>query len=784
MYAQAETMPAEQPKKNKPAHVQRKTKRHKLISLNFENEDLSEIINYFAEQKKINIIAPPITTKVTLKNQEKLPLDKAFNMLNTLLDISGYVMTPRADDKFIVTKIDQNTNRETLPVYIGVSPDALPDSEERIRYLYYFDNIKIPAGGGGQAQEIKTILEDMLLEPGKASSAQILFDNTTNSVIITGKSYSIKVAMQIIAELDKTGFREVVEIIKLINTTSSFVAKFLTEQLINPVGGQQQQGAALTPPGFDTSYFSKTIKVIPDNRTNSLIILGRTQAVERLKEFIYKYIDIPLESGDSIIHVYELQYLDAQTFADDLVNIIKPRDAGQAKASIEERSFEGVIIQAEKTGVVDKLKTQVGEVGDVVQGGNRLIIAAKKTDWINLKRLIADLDKPQPQVALEVLVVDVTLDKTKFLGSQFRNKQGAITKDVNTQEANIAAPVLQNPIPVNLIADLLTLAGSPPSNIASNATPGSAIITFNDSSNNGIYWIMQVLRTYTNSKIISHPFVTTLNHQQAKVSLAEVRLITGPTKQNPDGTLTIQNVNIPADITVEILPRINLSNTINLQIAVHVNNYVAPSTSTDNSRTTRVVITNATVGNGEVLALGGLVQNTEVELLNATPLLSKIPLIGWIFKARSKEVIRESLMVFISPTIIKPKRSGGMSESTASKYDFAANDIHSGQLFDQIRDPITRWFFASPHYSVDDMVDDYQTGAFFSDKPLHKRKAQSPSMPIAETKPRRERIKRNNPQATLSSSTQSSSATPSAQDKADELKRLIAQEENPLVSAR
>src|SRR5579859_3397241 len=486
-----------------------KRKKEKLISFNFENEELSEIINYLAAEKKVNIILPtinPISCKVTLKHQEKFSIDKAFKMLNTLLDVAGYIMTPRGKDEFIITKLEKTSTSETLPVYIGVSPDSLPNSDERIRYLYYFDNIRVTSdvGAAGQTKDIKTIVEDMLVDSNRPGTASVQFDGGTNCIILSGKAYSIKVAMQIVTELDKTGFREVIEVVKLINTSATIIAQFLMEKLIAPI---TPQPTAVTPPGFDSSFFSKSVKVLADDRTNSLIILGRVQAVERLKDFIYKYIDVPLESGDSILHIYELQYLDAQTFAEDLKNILKNPE-GQAKSvSAEQRIFSDVIIEAEKTGVVNKLDATIKQsgatVGDVVQGGNRLIIAAKKSEWLKIKQLIMDLDKPQPEVALEVLVVDVSLEESEQLGSQIRNKQGAITRNVNAQAANLSSPVLTIPQPINLIANLLTFQADG-LNLASRATPGSTIITVNDRGNNGIWWVAQVLQEYTNSKILSH----------------------------------------------------------------------------------------------------------------------------------------------------------------------------------------------------------------------------------------------------------------------------------------
>src|SRR5205085_2231868 len=78
----------------------------------------------------------------------------------------------------------------------------------------------------------------------------------------------------------------------------------------------------------EASFFSKHIRIIPEERTNKLIILGRPQAVERIKDFIFKYIDVELESGKSILHVYHLQYLDAEKMEVVLKNIIQASRGG------------------------------------------------------------------------------------------------------------------------------------------------------------------------------------------------------------------------------------------------------------------------------------------------------------------------------------------------------------------------------------------------------------------------------------------------------------------------
>ena len=204
-------------------------------------------------------------------------------------------------------------------------------------------------------------------------------------------------------------------------------------------------------------YFSETTRVTALPRTNQIAILGKKDAVARVKEFIEKYIDIPLDpegTAKTLIHVYDLKFLDAQNFKKVLDRVIKsPTSQARGKTTIAGMDFSKVIIAAEQE-VVAKTK-QGGTLSNQQQdqpekgakegksyvGGNRLIIAAREREWQMIKGLIEQLDTPQPQVALDVLIVDLTLDDIRSLGVQLRNQQlSPFFKNVNFQSAHLANP--------------------------------------------------------------------------------------------------------------------------------------------------------------------------------------------------------------------------------------------------------------------------------------------------------------------------------------------------------
>ena len=109
----------------------------------------------------------------------------------------------------------------------------------------------------------------------------------------------------------------------------------------------------------------------------------------------------------------------------------------------------------------------------------------------------------------------------------------------------------------------------------------------------------------------------------------------------------------------------------------------------------------ALVKDTNVLALGGLVQSAVIVGQNQTPLLGNIPILGWFFKARNNSATKNTLMVFIKPTIIQPRLRGGVSDYTKSYLNMTKNYIYEDGLFNGLRDPITRWFFTDDADAVE-----------------------------------------------------------------------------------
>lgn len=702
------TTPTPHATETKPALVEtdkdRKlyTRKEKKIKFNFENEDLTKIINRFAAKKGINIILPQgalaITTKVTFKQPGKIQLSEAEKYLNLFLDLAGYTMHPQGNF-YVITKVDQNVAREPYPLYISVHPDDLPLSDERIRTVFYLSNLKVPENTQS-AEPLNLILKDML-----SPQAQYLFDPKSNGIVITDKSNSIASAMKIIVELDTVGTKDVIEVVQLYNSTAKTVTELLKNQIV--ATSQDPRAAKATIKPESGLYFAPNTHIAADERRNTVILMGRENAVQRLKEFIQEYMDAAPESGRSILHVYDLQYLDAEAFARVLQGLIESKGIGAQSTKDQPKFFDGVKVVAETAK-----PSTAGKSDKLLIGGNRLVIAAPSSVWPMIKSLIQELDKPNLEVIIEVLVVDLILDNAKTLAAQTRlprvyetsttHPNGDAHFGIQAQSAQILGQILDNTTASasakTLDADLLRLLIGSTTSMATTETTGadsgSLIIALSDPINQGggVWSVLKILSKQVETNVISNPFIVALDNTPTTVINKEIRRLVGNQSIGEGGISTIKQQDFTAQIQLKVTPRISSLDRLNLQIEIDIQDFT--STNINNAtRITRKVKTSANLSSGQILALGGLRRIQESEGESLTPILGRIPIIGHLFSSQSKDLVETNLAVFFNPTIVNAKLRRGLDKFSADKIEKGLDDSEDLIMFDGLKDPITRFFF-------------------------------------------------------------------------------------------
>lgn len=670
------------------------------VYLNFDNVSLTSVVNYLSERKKINLVPHKDleAQRVSLSTRKPITLERAWKILLTLLEVNGFSIVNVDNLYRIVSSKDNGV--EPLPYYSSqtTSPEDLPTSDLVIRYIYFFKNIK---------PDIANDILRSMLEGDK--SVQPLKD--LQAVIIKEKCNNIKAAMKIIQELDTGGLRQAIRIVPLKEADADTVQKLLNQDLIgNADGGDERLRFVSAENQSEGAYFSSATKIISDPSKNSLIILGTPSSIDKICNFIYKYIDVPIGSADSRIHIKQLRYAKAEQLKPILDNIIKPpAGQGNEKSSIvgQFKFFEDVIIKDDTGG------------GDDNRGaGNRLIVSAGLGDWARLDKFIDMLDKPSPQVAFEVLVVDLETDQEKELSAQLQTS-GMLGAGVNRVQFNnmygLDSSISQenysanNPtIPAYKFTDIITKLNAGNAGIGAYLTLGKP----GTGEGNDVWGIIRSAISNTSAHIVTQPFLITNNFQECSMNIGSTKRVPGPLSTDKGGSSAVQEqVEKTAETSLKLTPQINFDGIVNLKLDMSINEFGA-SAPEGPPVTKRTINTRVSLAAGEVLVLGGMTKSNQTLTQNATPLLSKIPILGNLFRKSNKTKTESNLYIFIRPSVIKPNFDGAPDEYTQLKLDYSKFQMMKNDNYAQENDPIQRWFFKPEHHSVKERLTDARNGVF------------------------------------------------------------------------
>ncbi len=233
--------------------------------------------------------------------------------------------------------------------------------------------------------EIKRILDPII-----SKSSSVLSYPPAGILVITDYLSNIKRLQEIIKALDVEGAGDQISYIPLQNASASEVVKSLTTIF-------QQRRANITP-----------IKVVPDSRTNSIIILASVADTENVRKLV-AFMDKDVPRGESNIQVYRLQNSNAEDLAKVLNNIVK--DTGAAA------SAAGGAAAAQKA-LAPVVSKNVQIVSD--KATNTLVVMAEREDYKILESIIKQLDVPRPMVYIEALIMEVNANKAFNLGVEWR----------------------------------------------------------------------------------------------------------------------------------------------------------------------------------------------------------------------------------------------------------------------------------------------------------------------------------------------------------------------------
>ena len=679
----AKKTPTEEVKQKAPETAEQKAKKlalakeeqekDQLVRFYFEDASLENLVRYIEELFAIKFFVdddlnPPPPggallkgNKITFKTNKPMTRDAAWTLFLKFLDMAGLSVVESQITGFYRITTLTNANKEVLPTFFNTSVDSLPDNSLKVRYIFFVKNASLAT--------IQTIV-------GQLASPTALIDPFAdlNAIAITDKAVNIRSLMKIIQELDKE-MPEAMSILQLKKADATDVYNLYTDltKTESPQGMARFFGQRAQP---DSLYFPANARLIVEPRTNSLILLGPAKSLAKIEEFVTKYIDVELDMPYSPLYIYEVQYLNAANLATLLTSIVS---FGQGSAA---GTFGGVRNGNEYFGPINITAEPTG---------NRLIIKAEERDYRKLLPIIKEMDVLQPEVAIEVLIINVTSSDIKQIGSQIHNKvPNSPFQNVNMQTSGFQTPggpsgPVVNATTGSLLGNLISLA------TGGTTGDGSTYMTIGDAVN-GVWGIFKALKSFTDTSVIANPFLLSTNNYAASIAVGTSRQVqTGSVISSQGPTASYDT--LEANLTVNISPQISLDNSVQMTIGVNLTNFSDPTNTASGNTFTSAVTTSVAVKNREIVVLGGLVQNQVSEVETKVPILGDIPLVGWLFKNKQKTTAKSNILIFISPRILTLKDDEDVDYYTLNKSQEAKDLIGEISGPAAKRDPLNRMFF-------------------------------------------------------------------------------------------
>ena len=607
--------------KQKPQKTKEASKRY--VTIDFDNVDISVLVKFVSELTGKNfIIDDKVKGKVTIISPKKIPLEDVYKVFLSVLEVNGFTVVPAGNmTKIIPATLAREKSLETR------TKKELADPEDRMV-------TQIIPLERANPDEIKRILDPII-----SKSSSVLSYPPAGILVITDYLSNIKRLQEIILALDVEGAGDQISYIPIQNASASEVVKSLTT-----IFQQRRANTAV-------------IKVVPDSRTNSIIILASgadTESVRKLVAFMDK--DVP--RGESNIQVYRLQNSNAEDLAKVLNNIVK--DSGSAAAA----AGGAAATQKVLAPVVSK---NVQIVPD--KATNTLVVMAEREDYKILESIIKQLDVPRPMVYIEALIMEVNATKDFKLGVEWRGIRG--TGDVlgAGTAGNTAAFIgsggagsTTNPGGYNIMDSMITAAGPTFPGGFSMGIIGAGI-TIGGVTFPNIGAVIQAYKTDQEVSILSTPQIMTLDNEEAEINVGEnVPYITSQQSSSTTTTTSLSPLNYNSyeyrdvGVILNITPHINEENFIRLKISQQVTKLTSAATSTTPTTLKRTAKTTVVVKDNETVVIGGLVGDSTENDTYKVPLLGDIPILGWLFKTHSTSREKTNLYVFLTPHIVRTQK--------------------------------------------------------------------------------------------------------------------------------
>ena len=661
------------------------------VTLNFVNADIDQVAKAIgAATGKTIIVDPRVKGQLNLVSENAVPEDQALKTLQSALRMQGFALVQDHGVLKVVPEADAKL--QGVPTYVGNAPTARGD--QVVTQVFVLKN--------ESANNLLPVLRP-LISPNNTVAAY----PANNTIVVTDYADNVRRIAQIIQGVDSAAGQSV-SVVQLKNANAIDIATQLNKML--------------DPGSIGSTDATLKVSVTADPRTNSLLIRASNGARLAAAKQLARELDTPTTMPGNI-HVVPLRNADATKLAKTLRGMFgKGGDTGSSGNTNEANSFNqnsgGGLGGNNSTGSSgtpplpsgglgssslsspmgggsgggygaggnnssggflgnDKEKSDDNQQGGMIQADsatNSLIITAAEPVYRNLRAVIDQLDARRAQVYLEALIVELNSNTSGNLGIQWQVANNSIFAGTNLATGS------GNSI-VNLTAGA----------VAAGATGGLATALATQQLQQGlnIGWIhnifgvqglgalLQALSQTADANVLSTPNLITLDNEEAKIVVGtNVPIQTGSYSNLTSATATSAfNTfdRVDVGLTLHVKPQITDGGILKLQLYTEDSAIVNGTTNAATNPagpefTKRSIQSTVLADNGEIIVLGGLMQDNYQVSNSKVPLLGDIPWIGQLFRSEQKTRNKTNLMVFLRPVIISDR--GTAQAVTSNRYDY------------------------------------------------------------------------------------------------------------------
>ena len=562
----------------------------KGVVLNFNEVDISTMVKFISDLTGKNFILDErVKGKISVYSPTKLSIEEAYNVFTSVLELKGFTVVQSGK----VAKIIPSSAARQSGFKLLTQGEQAPVNESYVAQVTKLEFIT--------PQEAVTFLQPMISKDGHLSAF-----GPGNMILMVDSSINIRKLHGILQTIDVERTREGLEIIYLKNASAESAASIVRQWLS---GSEARPGVQPAVGGIATS-------VQADQRLNALLVFGNETTKTAIRELVKK-LDVTPPEASSKVNVYYLENTDATEMAKVLDGVIK----GIAVQAVAVASQASPLDSGKVTITPDK-------------ASNSLVIMASPTDYNNLAQVIKKLDRRSKQVFVQVLIAEVSLDKSNEFGLQ----SGLIGGGSPNPTVTVAG--LYDPLgTLSTIGGLLVAGGG--------LSPGVTASPINIAS------LLKALDKNGLLNILSTPNILTSDNKEAEINVGENVPFQGSATQSTIGTTTsVERKDI--GINLKIKPQISEGDYIRMDINQEISAVKdSKGQAIDLVTTKRSARTSIVVKDKETVVIGGLIQDTEEETVSKVPFLGDIPLLGWAFKTKSKVRKKTNLMILLTPHIVK-----------------------------------------------------------------------------------------------------------------------------------